>query len=116
MNNKQIIAARANMISWLSDPHELGKAPSKIECTGQFDYNEMHYYIFKYKTGLLGKWLIGVSGGFEGDDLTPCGHTFSEMKIYNEATAQKDCIEMIDKIMAYWKEQAKRYREQLKEE
>ena len=109
MNNTQIKAAQENMVAWLSDPQEMGKAPSRIECAGQFDYNDMHYYIFKFKAGLFGKWLLGVSGGFEDDDLEPCGHTYSEMKMYSEASARNDCIEMIEKIMAYWKAQAKMF-------
>lgn len=109
MNQQQLCAAREAMAAWLADEHELGKKPSKIECAGEFDYNEMHYYIFKFKAGLLRKWRIGVCGGFEDDDLTPCGHIFSEQQIYNPATAQADCIAMVDKIMAYWKEQAKNF-------
>lgn len=109
MNDKQLRAAQENMIAWLSDPHELGKAPSKIECAGQFDYNEMRYYIFKFKTGMFGKWLVGVCGGFESEDIEPCGHTFSDMQPYNEITAQNDSIKMIEKIIAYWKEQVKNF-------
>ena len=74
MNKEQLYAAQTAMIEWLSDPHELGKKPFKIECAGEFDFNEMHYYIFKFKASLLGKWLVGVCGGFEDDDLEPCGH------------------------------------------
>ena len=73
MNKEQLYAAQTAMIEWLSDPHELGKKPFKIECAGEFDFNEMHYYIFKFKASLLGKWLVGVCGGFEDDDLEPCG-------------------------------------------
>ncbi len=109
MNSKQMMAAQEAMTEWLSDSQELGKAPGKIECAGEFDYNDMHYYIFKFKTGILGKWLVGVCGGFEDDDLEPCGHTYSEMNVYNEATAQNDCIAMIEKIMAYWKAQAQQF-------
>lgn len=69
MNKEQLYAAQTAMIEWLSDPHELGKKPFKIECAGEFDFNEMHYYIFKFKASLLGKWLVGVCGGFEDDDL-----------------------------------------------
>ena len=79
MNQEQLRAAWEAMVSWLSDPHEPGKAPSKIVCAGQFGYNEMRCCIFKFKTGALGGWLVGVCGGFEGDDPEPCGHTFSEM-------------------------------------
>ena len=109
MNQQQLNAAMANMREWLSDPQELGKAPSKMECAGQFEYREMTYYIFKFKTGLLGKWLLGVCGGFEDDEPEPCGHTYSEMQPYNEAAAQQDCIKMIDKIVAYWQRQAQNF-------
>ncbi len=106
MNSKQVEAAREAMIAWLSDPQELGKAPSRIECAGQFDHNDMHYYIFRFKTGAFGKWLVGVSGGFEDDDLEPCGHTYSELKPYQEVTARDDCLGMVKKVIAYWQAQA----------
>ena len=109
MNKEQLYAAQTAMIEWLSDPHELGKKPFKIECAGEFDFNEMHYYIFKFKASLLGKWLVGVCGGFEDDDLEPCGHIFSNMQEYNETTAKNECITMVENIMAYWKEQAAKY-------
>lgn len=112
MNVNQLQAAEQNMIEWLADPHELGKAPSKIECTGQFEYREMNYYLFKFKTGILGKWLMGVSGGFEGDSLEPCGHTFSDMNPYNEETAVQEAIQIIGQIVAYWQEQARLFDEQ----
>ena len=112
MSVKQQDAAQKNMAEWLSDPHELGKKPSKIECVGDFELHEMHYYIFRFKTGLLSQWLVGVSGGYEGDTLEPCGHTFSDMKKYSAATAQNDCIEMIERIRAYWMEQAKKFAQQ----
>ena len=112
MNKEQLYAAQTAMIEWLSDPHELGKKPFKIECAGEFDFNEMHYYIFKFKASLLGKWLVGVCGGFEDDDLEPCGHIFSNMQEYNETTAKNECITMVENIMAYWKEQAAKYSNQ----
>ena len=31
MNKEQLYAAQTAMIEWLSDPHELGKKPFKIE-------------------------------------------------------------------------------------
>ena len=108
MNQQQLDAARENMIEWLADPQELGKAPDRTECAGQFEYREMTYYIFKFKTGIFGKWLLGVCGGFEEDELEPCGHTYSEMQPYHEASAQQDCIKMIDKIVAYWQQQAQK--------
>lgn len=109
MNLKQRDAAQKNMVEWLVDSHELGKNPYKIECVGDFELHEMRYFVFRFKTGILSQWLVGVSGGYEGDDLEPCGHTFSDMKKYNAATAQNDCVEMIERIRAYWMEQAKKY-------
>ena len=108
MNKEQLKAAQAAMEEWLSDPQELGKKPSKIECAGEFDLHEMHYYIFKYKTGILGKWLVGVCGGYEDDDLEHCGHIYSNRTEYNEASAKKECIDMVEKIRAYWMAQAGR--------
>ena len=107
MNKTQLNAAQEAMVEWLADPHELGKKPNKIECAGEFEYSEMRYYIFKFKKGVFGKWLVGVCGGFEDDDLEPCGHIFSDMQEYDKTTAKNECISMIEKIMAYWMEQAK---------
>ena len=80
MHQKQQDIAQNDMAQWLADPYELGKEPGRIECAGEFGLHGMRYYIFKFKTGVLSPWLVGVSGGYEGDSLTPCGHTFSEMK------------------------------------
>lgn len=111
MNQVQMNAAKNEMIGWLSHPAELGKAPAKIECTGEFELYDMHYYIFKYKKGLLGKWLLGVCGGFEGDELEHCGHTFSEMQEYNEASAKEDAIALVEHVRAFIMEQAKKAEE-----
>lgn len=108
MNVTQCQAAQEAMIHWLESPYELGKKPKKIQCAGVFDFNEMHYYIFKFKAGMFGKWLVGVCGGFEGEDLEPCGHIFSDMEEYDEATAEAMCIAMVERIMAYWKAQAEK--------
>ena len=97
MNLAQMEAAKKNMVIWLSDPHELGREPRKIEYAGNFELHDMRYYFFKFKPGLLGPWLIGVSGGYESDTtLEPCGHTFSNMKKYHASTAESDCIKMIE--------------------
>lgn len=109
MNDEQAAAAKENMIEWLADPHELGKKPRRIARAGDFVYNGMRYYIFKYKRGFFGKWLLGVSGGYEGDELEPCGHTFSEMQEYDPETARANCVAMIEMIMNYWKQRAAEY-------
>lgn len=109
MNLNQQKAAQKSMEEWLSDSHELGKKPCKIECMEEFELHEMHYYIFRFKTGIFGQWLVGVCGGFEDDDLESCGHTFSNMQKYDSTTAQNDCIEMVEMIRTYWMEQAKKF-------
>lgn len=106
MDHNQMESATKAMIAWLADEHELGKAPSMIDCAGEFDLHEYHYYIFKYKKGFLGKWLLGVCGGYEPGDTEHCGHVFSEMEPYDSKTAVEKSIQMVEKIRAYWMQQA----------
>lgn len=102
----QQAAAQQAMGQWLADPHELGRLPAKIECAGTFELDGMLYYIFRYKKGVLGKWLLGVCGGYENGSLEHCGHVFSEMQPYEEAAAQREAIKMVEMIRAYWKKRA----------
>lgn len=107
MNKEQLNAATEAMVEWLAHPAELGKAPAKIECAGEFDLHEMHYYIFKYKKSMLGKWLLGVCGGYEDGELEHCGHVFSEMEEYHEETAVEQAIGMVENVRQYYMERAK---------
>lgn len=106
MKTEQIKAATNDMAEWLSHPQELGKMPVKIECTGSFERYEMKYYIFKYKKRVLGKWLLGVCGGYEADAVEHCGHIFSEMEEYCEATAEEQAVAMVEKVRTFLMEQA----------
>ena len=99
MNREQMEAARSAMSAWLAYPDELGKTPARIECAGTFELHGMRYYIFKYKKGLLGKWLWGVCGGYVGEGLEHCGHVFSEMEEYNPAGAEERAVEIADYII-----------------
>ncbi|MBE6901240.1 MAG: hypothetical protein E7478_02080 [Ruminococcaceae bacterium] len=99
-------AAKAAMIRWLANPAELGKAPKKIEAAGEFELHGLIYYIFKYKKTALGKWLVGVCGGYEAGEMDHCGHVFSEMQPYDESTAQQHCTDMVEMLRSYWMEQA----------
>lgn len=100
-------AAMQSMIDWLADEHELGKKPSKIEAAGDFELHGMQYYIFKYKKSLLGKWLLGVCGGYENQtDTTHCGHVFSDMQPYDPSTAKQEAAAMVELIREYWMNQA----------
>ena len=107
MNKEQLNAATEAMIEWLAHPAELGKAPAKIECAGEFDLHEMHYYIFKYKKSALGKWLFGVCGGYEDDGTENCGHVYSEMEEYNEATVVEQATALVEYVREYYMNMAK---------
>ena len=111
MNKEQLNVATDAMIEWLAHPAELGKAPAKIECAGEFDLHELHYYIFKYKKSALGKWLLGVCGGYEDDELGHCGHVFSEMKEYNEETALEQATALVEYVRQYYMDRVKELEE-----
>jgi len=102
-------AAKQCMIEWLSHENELGKKPYQIKKAGEFDWQDLHYYIFKFKKSMFSSWLVGVCGGYHQDDLGHCGHIFSEMSLYNEKTAENDCIQMVENIKTYWKSEAKKH-------
>lgn len=93
-----------DMVRWLSDEHELGKPPYKIEVAGEFQYDDAYYYILKYKKSIFGKWLVGVCGYDE--DGEECGHTFSEFEVYDEKTAKDKCIKMIEYLKEFWRNRA----------
>ena len=100
--------ARQDMIRWLSHPSELGKKPAKIECTHEFDYLNLNYYIFKFKKGLFdSKWMLGVCGGYEGNETEHCGHVFSKFEEYNQLNEKEDAVEIIEMIRQYWIQRAK---------
>ena len=54
------------------------------------DLHDLHYYVFRFKAKMLGEWMLGVCGGYEGDELDHCGHVFSQMEKYNDRTAIED--------------------------
>ncbi len=109
MNTAQKTAAMETMISWLTHPQELGKAPHKIEQAGEFSLHQMEYAIFKYKKSVFGKWLLGVCGGYSGQSTEHCGHVFSQMQQYRPETAEAECIRMVEAIRAFWMRQAELY-------
>jgi hypothetical protein len=111
MNEQQKQAATQSMVSWLEHPQELGKRPTAIECAGEFILHDMQYYLFKYKKSLLGKWLLGVCGGYDGDELDHCGHVFSEMDEYDPSTAKEKSVRMVEQIRAYWMGEAEKYQQ-----
>lgn len=101
MDDRQMRAALKSMTDWLAHPMELGKAPAEIECAGSFEAYEMTYYIFKYKRESGGEWLVGVSGGYEDGELENCGHTFSEMEVFDEDNAEEQARALVDGVRDY---------------
>ena len=108
MNQEQMQAAMNSMTEWLSHPHELGRAPYKIECAGSFVRHEMCYYMFRFKRSMLGRWLLGVCGGYEGCGLEHCGHVLSDMEPYDPDSAEEDAMAMVDSLRAYWTREAEK--------
>ncbi len=106
MNLQQMESAKEALIEWLSNPSELGVAPGKIEYMKEFDLYAMHYYVFRFKKDFFSKWILGVCGGYEGDELEHCGHVFSEMQKYVDETAIEESIKMVEIMRAYWMQQA----------
>jgi hypothetical protein len=107
MNREQRDAARESMIAWLSHPDELGAPPAKTECAGEFALHGLRYYIFKYKKSVISlEWLLGVCGGYAGDELEHCGHVFSEMEPYDEVTAEERAASMAGMIRECWMREA----------
>lgn len=100
-------AARAAMIRWLANPAELGRPPKKCELAGEFSLHGMMYYIFRFKKSTFGRWLVGVSGGYETGSMEHCGHVFSEFCEYSGQTAQQHSIDMVESLRSYWTEQAR---------
>lgn len=95
MNIKQMDSAKTAMTEWLSDSKALGKAPAQIQCVGELELDELHYYLFKYKKSMFSRWLLGVCGGYTADALEHCGHVISLMEPYHPGTAQDDALRMI---------------------
>ena len=88
MNNEQANAACKALSEWLKKTKDFGKSPAKIETTHDFVMDGLTYYVIRYKKTALGKWFIGVAGGYEGNSLENCGHVFTGMRdLYDEKTA-----------------------------
>ena len=99
MNLEEIIKQnKKELEEWLKHPNELGRKPSKIEYTNQFeDEDGIQCMIFKYKKSLFGKWLLGI--------VSESG-TFSEMKEYKQENEIEDAKKLLEILKNYWKQMA----------
>jgi len=88
--NQAEIAQKA-LCDWLAEREEMGgKPPKKIEYAFalQDDENDNRiFFVFRFKKSALGKWFIGVSGGFPDEESTDCNEIFSG---FDEFPADKD--------------------------
>lgn len=81
MNNDQLNIAQNALVEWLKGREEMnGKAPAKIEYAFAIRDEELQnriFFVFKFKKSALGKWTIGVAGGFPDEESMECSHIFS---------------------------------------
>ena len=105
MNDKQIDIAREALCGWLSEQEQMGgKPPKKIEYAFALkdDQNgDRIFFVFKFKKGAAGKFLIGVAGGFPNEESTDCNAIFSGFDEFpdNKDEAVGLAFKMIDFIL-----------------
>ncbi|MDR0978384.1 MAG: hypothetical protein LBL91_00280 [Lachnospiraceae bacterium] len=110
--NQEIIA-KSILIKWLMYPTELGKVPNEIELIETIEKEGYLYYIYKFSTDIEvykdKNWMLGISGGFKKEDFTAqnTGITFSKFETVTQDFL-KQGNELIEFIMNYWKERAKK--------
>ena len=115
MNEKQKELAQNALCEWLAEREEMGgKPPKKIEFAFALkdeQNGDLIFFVFKFKKSAMGKWIIGIAGGFPDEQSTDCSAIFSG---FDEFPAKEDdAIElafgMIDFILQF------NMRERLKE-
>ncbi|MFT3687155.1 MAG: hypothetical protein QM783_19900 [Phycisphaerales bacterium] len=112
-------AARANMVTWLVYPTELGREPEEIALVKSFDAGEgaeaERYYIFKFRSDADGfkekGWMMGLSGPFDAAKpfTQPAGrHTFSRFEPIGKGTGEEQANEIIEQVKQAQRERAKK--------
>lgn len=107
MNDKQMEIAKEALCKWLSEQKEMGgKPPKKIEYVYALkdDQNgDRIFFVFKFKKGAVGKYLIGIAGGFENEESTECSAVFSGFDEFpdNRDAAVELAFRMIDFIIQF---------------
>lgn len=107
MNDKQRALAQRSLCEWLSAREEMGgKPPKKIECVYALkddQNNDLIFFVFKFKKSAVGKYLIGIAGGFPDEESTDCSAVFSGFDEFpdNESEAVELAFKMIDFIQRF---------------
>lgn len=81
MNDAQKEIAQKALCDWLSARKEMnGKPPKKIEfmyALKDDEHDGLIFFVFKFKKNTVGKYLIGIAGGFENEQSKDCTAVFS---------------------------------------
>lgn len=107
MNDKQIEIAKEALCKWLSEQEQMsGHPPKKIDYVFALkdDQNgDRIFFVFKFKKSTIGKYLIGIAGGFENEESTECSAVFSGFDEFpdNRDAAVELAFRMIDFIIQY---------------
>ncbi len=107
MNEKQKEIAQNALCEWLTGREEMdGKPPKKVEFAFALkddEHDNMIFFVFKFKKSAIGKYLIGIAGGFPDEESADCNAVFSG---FDEFPADKDeavglAFRMIDFILNF---------------
>lgn len=107
MNEKQKEIAQKALCEWLSKQEQMGgKPPKKIEFAFALkddQNNDRIFFVFKFKKSAVGKYLIGIAGGFEDEESTECGLVFSGFDEFpdDRDSAVELAFKMIDFIIQF---------------
>ena len=107
MNDKQREIAQNALCKWLSEQEQMsGQPPKKIEYAFALKDDENNgriFFVFKFKKTAIGKYLIGIAGGFEDEDSTEVSAIFSGFDEFpsNRDAAVELAFRMIDFILRY---------------
>lgn len=107
MNNKQKDIAQKALCEWLTEHDEMGgKPPKKIEyefALRDEGNGNLIFFVFKFKKSAMGKWIIGVAGGFPDEESTECTAIFSGFDEFpqNEDEAIELAFKMVDFILQF---------------
>ncbi|MCH5204879.1 MAG: DUF4241 domain-containing protein [Oscillospiraceae bacterium] len=107
MNEMQKDIAQKALCEWLSEQEEMGKKPpKKIEFAFALkddQNNDRIFFVFKFKKGAVGKYLIGIAGGFENEESTEISSVFSGFDEFpdDRDEAVELAFRMIDFILQF---------------
>ena len=92
--SQDIKEAIESLEKWTSNYKSIHKKPKKVEySTTFFTDNGVKCITLKFKMGIFGKWLLGISSD---------AGTYSAMKPFNKETEIEDAKQMIEILKNLW--------------